>query len=289
MAMVHIITDGGGSFGLGHLRRSASLAWALKRAGYAVEVRTAVEENMVFLPEVPHDQGAADVVVVDLPYSGDEWLREARRKGAGILGLDYRGNDAPDVLVAIVDRGFVPDCLNRHIGLPFAIIRQDVEEAAPCFNGEGVLVSIGGGDQQGLGPTVAENLANEGCDVTLIVGPVASSKQQVQSDSPPSYRCFTNPDNYSELIGGCSWAVTNGGATMMEMMCMGKAVYVLPQTENERELAHIVADQGGVLGVGIDSVRIPSEAETQSVGSTARRLVDGRGLDRIVAEIGKLI
>ncbi|MCW9034171.1 MAG: hypothetical protein OQJ97_08110 [Rhodospirillales bacterium] len=286
MKTVEVITDGGASYGMGHVRRSATLAWTLKRKGYFARVRCISDIDISALPKMPCDEGKADGMIIDLPYEGDRWLTEAIESGIKVLALDYRGIATPDAMIAIVDRGNTPDCPCRLFGLDYAIIRDDVRKLSPSDQGEGVVVSIGGGDLLGLGEEIAATLSlQQNNQVTLIEGPLVKST----SVNDSGYIKLRNPDDLALRIAGCNWAVTNGGATMMEMMCLGKAVHVVPQTKQEEELANIVLSKGGLLGVGSESLRSPELNEIQSVSMTARRLVDGLGTDRIANVLAGLL
>lgn len=285
MATVEIITDGGGSYGVGHIRRSLTLAHAISNRGHAARVSFASDAARTLAPNVPDDKGTADILVIDLPYDGDEFLRQARTTGVKTAGLDYIGSENPDLLIAVIERNAAPGCSNRYAGLDYAIIRPDVMSLAPSFQGSGVIVVIGGGDQRDEGVSIAENLSGRGMDVTLIEGPLVKT----QSQDAGAYIRVKDPKNLPQLMADCAWAVTNGGATMMEMMCLGKAVHVIAQTPAETELANIVLQQDGLLGVGIDTLKVPDAKTTRDIGLNARRIVDGNGVNRIIGQLEALL
>ena len=76
---------------------------------------------------------------------------------------------------------------------------------------------------------------------------------------------------------------------MMEMMCLGKAVHVIPQTMAELNLAKLIYNKGALLGIGLDTLCMPSLGEIARVGARARELVDGRGIDRIIGLVESCI
>ena len=89
MPLVAIICDGGGAFGFGNLRRSATLGAEFKRRGYRVSVKAVSERARGLLPEFPADQGEADLWLLDVPYNGDTWVAggAAPRSSGGGAGL----------------------------------------------------------------------------------------------------------------------------------------------------------------------------------------------------------
>ena len=153
---------------------------------------------------------------------------------------------------------------------------------APAEIGNGIVVMIGGSDLNQVGESIALRLTDEGKKVYLIQGP--GTKERTLAD-------FTNvtvlhdPEDLESRMAACEWAVTNGGGSMMEMMCLGKAIHVVPQTNDELLLAEIVFNKGALLGIGLDSLHIPSSDEIKRVGNRAQELVDGKGVDRIIGLI----
>jgi spore coat polysaccharide biosynthesis predicted glycosyltransferase SpsG len=97
----------------------------------------------------------------------------------------------------------------------------------------------------------------------------------------------TNPSNLPELFARSDWAVTSGGGSLFEGLCLGKAVHVLPQTAAEERIARHVDSQGGLLGIGLDSLRAYSVNEVIKVAAKGAHLVDGLGAQR-VSKIVKL-
>ena len=85
------------------------------------------------------------------------------------------------------------------------------------------------------------------------------------------------------------WGVTNGGGSMMEMMSLGKAVYVVPQTKEEETIANYIYKHDGILGVGIESISVPSEEIITRVGKKAASMIDGNGLHRILDHVIEII
>ena len=282
--IIEIITDGGSSFGLGHLRRSATLSWRLKESGYRARVTKATKKDIGLLGEVPKDHGVPDIVVIDLPYRGDQWVIQLKKVGIKSIGLDYMGEVAPDALINIVERNAAPNCPIRYTGLEFAIIREDITKLSPAETGSGIIVCIGAGDQLGTGSGIAEELGTETDDVTLIEGPL--TKKNVTEGK--RYQLIRNPKDLAVRFSKCHWAVTNGGASMMEMMCLGKAVYVMPQTRRELKLAHLILSRDGILGVGEQKFFHPNLKQIEKVSKIALKLVDGRGTDRIIEVIENL-
>jgi spore coat polysaccharide biosynthesis predicted glycosyltransferase SpsG len=283
--VVRIICDGGGPFGFGNLRRTATLAAEFKRQGYGVHVEAVSDQARWLLPPSPRDAGGANVWLLDIPYDADAWVDRARQSGLPVSALDFQGQAAPDLDISIFMRGTAPAVGQRLVGLCYAIVGPEFAALAPAPPGHGVVIVIGGGDQAGLGERAALVLYDQGCEVTLIDGPLAT----IGTALPTTVRRLAAPLDLAARMASCAWGVTSGGGAMLEMMCLGKPIHVLPRTPHEAALARTVFDRGGLLGIGLESLRAPSAEACARVAATARDLVDGRGATRIVDAVGRLL
>jgi spore coat polysaccharide biosynthesis predicted glycosyltransferase SpsG len=290
MPLFAIICDGGGAFGFGNLRRSATLGAEFKRRGYGVCVKAVSERARGLLPESPADQGEADLWLLDVPYNGDAWVAEGRRYSRPVAALDYEGNADPDLVISIFPRGTWQGggaSSGRHlVGLDYAIIAPAIATLSPAPPGHGVLVVIGGGDNQGLGERAALTLNERGCVVTLIEGPLAATTMQ---RLPPEIVRLSSPPDLARRMASCAWSVTGAGGAMLEMLCLGKPAHVLPRNPHEEALAQLVFQSGAVLGIGLETLGLPDAAACNAVSAQARSLVDGKGAGRIVDTVAGLL
>ncbi len=76
---------------------------------------------------------------------------------------------------------------------------------------------------------------------------------------------------------------------MLEMLCLGKAVHVVPRTEAEQLFAQRFASEGALLGLGLDSLGLPSLTRIEACERRGSQLIDGKGTERIVREIEALL
>ena len=142
-----------------------------------------------------------------------------------------------------------------------------------------------------IGPGVWQQKAiryskNMGFKVSLIQGPTYQGNYVTKSSL---VTCLKTPYDLEKRMSTCGWAVTNGGGSMMEMMYLGKAVHVIPQTSAERHFAEFILKEGGILGIGKNELKVPNLGEIECVGRRARELIDGNGVDRIIRIIQKYL
>jgi hypothetical protein len=220
---------------------------------------------------------AVDLTLIDLPYDGDHWLTDARSRGESVIGLDYLGQGRPDLVIRMNSSLSNVPPYRLLFGLDYAIIRREIR-LAPRGPGNYVLVSIGGADINDQCASCAGTVSTWGVETILVRGPFTKQRNL----SAAKYTILDEPANFAHLLGGCAWAITNGGTTMVEALSMGKAVYVVPQTEEETRFAQELFERGLLLGVGADSLRPPTSDLIATIGCRARAAVDGGGVDRIV-------
>jgi spore coat polysaccharide biosynthesis predicted glycosyltransferase SpsG len=283
-----MICDGGGEYGYGNLRRSVTLAECFRSLGHSVRIDAVSGRASDLLPaarEPAEEIGLADLWLLDLPYDGDAWIKKGRDAGRPVAALDFIGTQCPDLVISVFDHGHAPVGGKHLVGLQFAIIRQDVVALSPAAAGNGVVVIIGGGDETGLGETAATLVADFGNTVTLIEGPLA----RVTRELPQRIMRRKSPPELADLMATSEWGVTSGGGTLLEMMCLGKPAFAVPRTKFEHSLAQYIFARGAILGVGLESLHVPSAEAMGQVAEKARSLVDGRGMVRIVQAVESLL
>ena len=222
------------------------------------------------------NRGRADVVLLDVPYPGDEEVRRAREFGAKVVALDYEGGEVPEAVVALQGGRPMPRGTRCHVGIEFAIIRSELRAVkdAGAKGGE-VLVILGGGDSEGFANEIARRLP--AVPLCVVQGPNAGTLQAEREN----VRVLQNPSCLPELMSGCPWAVTSGGTTMLEMLFFGKATHVVPRTSAETAFAQKFLKKGALLGVGLENLREPEVEQRRFCERKGPELIDGRGAERI--------
>ena len=283
---IEVLCDGGGEYGYGHIRRSYTLAKALEREKYQVKYTVLSNSKFLVKPEFTSAEVDPVIQVFDLPYEIKPWAERARKKNIKTLALDYFGDERLLLTVSIYEHRIPLPKGRRLSGLEYAIIRPEILDFAPAAIGNSIVVMIGGSDLNRDGERIASQLSDTGRDIYLIQGPGINEDYSAHI---PNVTVLKDPKDLESRMANCEWAVTNGGGSMMEMMCLGKAIHVVPQTNDELLLAQIVFNKGAILGIGHDSLSIPSPEKIQKVGKRAQELVDGRGVHRIIRLIDGIL
>lgn len=276
---VDIFCDGNNRIGFGHIRRSLTLASQLEREGINVRLFGLSEASQTIFPTKHSNLFKPSLTIFDTPLNIDAEIKDLSKRGQLSIALDYFGSTPPDVNIVVYPHKEVFSAKAAHVGFQYILIRDEIallQRTQPSGAATRVIVMVGGGDILGHGHIAARTLAAVGCDVVLVEGPFSGAQKQ-----PQGYRVYKNPPDLPELFAGCDWAVTSGGGSLFEGLCLGKAVHVLPQTEAETRIAEYVALHNGLLGIGLDSLRAYSPSELAEVASNEVRLVDGLGAHRV--------
>lgn len=279
LPLVEIHCEGNEKVGYGHIRRSITLAAQLERDGLDVHISGLSEEARRWLPAPRCAKRSADIQIFDSPSGIDEKIRAAQASGQITVALDWFGEAIPDVNIVVYQHGEVRGIRKVHVGFEYILIRKEIamlHRKPVTQSTKRVLVFLGGGDMLNQGHVTARLLSRHGLDVTLVQGPLTTNRSDGEG-----YRVLINPENLPQLLEACDWAVTNGGGCMFETMCVGKAAFVLPQTEAEMRLARFAAERGAVLGIGLDNLRKFGVTELGSVAENGANLIDGHGAVRI--------
>jgi spore coat polysaccharide biosynthesis predicted glycosyltransferase SpsG len=284
MRRIEVWFDGGGGYGLGNIRRSGELAACLRHRGHEVGYVPLSNRAALLSSMECGTRMKASMILLDVPYAGDVWVRTAHESGARVLALDYDGEEAPEYVISLQNVRRVPTRSRAFFGVKYAIIRQEIRQLGTHHHAsDEILVILGGGDKDGLVEEVMERLP--GRPLCVVQGPLGRILQIERERT----RVLANPQNLPEIMSGCAWAVTTGGTTLLEMLCLGKAVHVVPRTPAEEAFAAYFHKRGAVLGCGVESIREPPAADLLRCMRAGPSLIDGSGSQRIVCAVEALL
>lgn len=277
--LVEIIIDGGAGYGLGSVSRMRTLSQRLLEDGFAIRwqalsamAREAISDRRSV------EEGRPALTVLDLPYNGTRWAEDARRADRPVIAIGYQGRCEIDLSIHL-DAPLEPGPARRVLhGLDYALIRPELRETV-VETGAHVLVALGARDEANSDIDAAIRLKQAGAQPVVLRNPVAGPAGKAAD----ALDIRTNPAEQTFLMASCAWAVANAGTILPELMYLGKAVHVLPQSEGERHLAQDLAAQGAVLGIGLDMLAPPDPSRQAQVAMKASSLVDGQGAARISA------
>jgi UDP-2,4-diacetamido-2,4,6-trideoxy-beta-L-altropyranose hydrolase len=255
--------------------------------------------------------GCGSWVVVD-GYSFDEsYLGALRRSGCRVMAIDDTvrlAHYAADVVLN-QNPGFTTDSYQCpangrvFLGPHYALVRREFLRLGQASRKseavQNILVTMGGSDPQNLTATAVEALKlldASGIRIRVILGPANPWRPDIESQigDLPNAEVLVSPANLPECMAEADLAVAASGSTCWELAYLGVPSLVAIAADNQLPIARSLHASGVVesLGWGSDITAasladrlmglIEDPVRRSQMSAAGRRLVDGRGAERIV-------
>lgn len=271
--------DIGDGIGLGHLRRTESLASAFEACGVIVDHRP-LDGTVV-----------GDLVVIDsYRERADD---HAVASGHRVVALDDLRRDLDVDLVVDPSPGAspAPHVRARSVlaGARFAVVDpslRDLPRTPITATPTSVLVTVGGSDPDSLLPRLVDAVVEQvspAVEVLAAVGPWHAT-------APRRATVVHTADGLGPHLAAADVVVTAGGVTLLEALALGRPTVALTLAENQRQAVDSVIRAGAaVLGhhadpeatAGVVAALLGTSDRRRALAAAARTMVDGRGADRV--------
>lgn len=172
---------------------------------------------------------------------------------------------------------------------------------------DNILITMGGSDENQMTAKVVKALSKSKLNVHLII--VLGSLAQVTnvqvnaflSNYNGSFEVINDAQNMAELMNKSQLAITNSGLTKYEMGYMGLPAIVISNNSKHASLMDDYTSYGSVVHLGdnkdvteeviIDAVTklIKDGKNREKMSKSGRRLVDGKGVEKIYNSIPKKV
>lgn len=308
--------DGGREIGFGHVRRSLSVARALRdREGFGVRFAMQADDTAV---ELVRGEGFA-VEVMPQGTSEIEWLLELAQTIAPVAAvLDTRTDLSPTsvmrlrgagMIVATIDDGSqrrlsadvsfyppVPQVFAMNwagaeaepiVGWEWIVLGHDVMPPFQLRNGRArVIVSMGGSDPQGMTlPAVRALTSLKGeFDVTVVVGPAADHGAEVEiARVAPGFTVVRSPNDLPRLMSEADIGLISFGVTAYELAALGVPSIYLCLTEDHAESASAFERSGMGISLGL-----ASKISEATIAEAVEELLSDRTKRRAMGAAGRM-
>lgn len=258
---------------------------------------------------------AADWIVVDHYGLDENWEKRIRRLGGRIMAIDdFTGRDHDCDL--LLDQNVLPgtgsDYASRVprscrmlLGPQHALLRTEfARERARLRPRDGelrrVLIFFGGSDPTNETSKALDGVlefGRSGLAIDVVVGAANPHRDTVQrkcGTSPhASYHCQVG--NMAELMAKADLSLGAGGSASWERCCLALPTIAAVLADNQARVAETLARQGALVNLGesgsLDATDYSTaigrldKAALREMSRVAGTLVDGRGADRVAAEL----
>jgi spore coat polysaccharide biosynthesis predicted glycosyltransferase SpsG len=297
-----------------------SLALAVKRGGnewVPAETAAGTHEDLdETLREVRRLQPQA--VVVDAPAACEAYLKELRATGVAVVSFDsLAATRFPSHAVVNPLLGPTRESYEFHpgtqllLGARYATVRPEIRRIRPLRAREPqppfrVLVAPGDDDPHNQSGELAKHLLN--CPkvgrVDVLVRsyhPELDTLKAMAESCPDRMEVVAEPSDVPLRVSRCHLAVTAGNGWSLEMACVGVPQVVVVQSEVHWPTAHRLEESGAATCLGwhanltASAVRqavttlLSDPLERLSMARSGRKLIDGRGPDRLVTALEILL
>ncbi|MFH1676070.1 MAG: hypothetical protein ABIC40_03510 [bacterium] len=164
------------------------------------------------------------------------------------------------------------------------------------------FVSIGGGDISGYTKPVIEAIRNSNfgdIEWNIVLGPVFSPNANLpEIDSGMRIRYLKGAElgikGFRELMAGSDLAITNGGTTLYETLCLGLPVMAIAQNEFEAAVIDQLRNENCLFGVtepdlgNIEKTYrefASDKIARAEIAGKGRGMIDGKGCSRLAGLI----
>ncbi len=297
-----------------------SLGLTLKRGGNewldADSPAGTAEDLQELLQEIRRIRPAA--VIIDSPDVKEDYLAEVCKTGVMVVSMDSMATVAFSsrlIINPLLGPGreayeFVPGT-QLLLGPRYALVRSEIrrqrpiraQEPAQPFRG---VVALGDDDPHNQSGAVARHLLN--CPrvgrVAVLVRshhPDLPGLQALAEQSNGRMEVCHEPAEVALRVARCHFAITAGNSWSLELACVGVPQIVIVQSEAHWPTAQRLEEEGAATCLGWQANVSPQtlrqaandllgdNLERQAMARCGRKLIDGRGPDRLVTALEVLL
>jgi spore coat polysaccharide biosynthesis predicted glycosyltransferase SpsG len=296
------------------------LAFQLRRAG-----NDRVEAQHPVGSPADLEQAVAEIrrvnpaaVVVDAAEADEGYLRALRAACPVVVSIDHLAS------VAFPSRLIVNPLLGPSkegytftrgtqllLGARYALVRPEVRRARPIRSQEPpqpfrIMVALGDDDANNRTQELARVLMN--CPrvgrVDVVVRhhhPALDQFKEMAETYTGRFEVATEPAELTARLSRCHLAVTAGNSWSVELACVGLPQLIIVENEAHWPTARRLEEERAAVCLGqhpnvsVQTIRqgvqdlLSDQAERQAMSRAGRRLIDGRGPDRLVTALEVLL
>ena len=252
----------------------------------------------------------ADIIIIDLlknffPKRNNAYWMSLKKNCKVLVSIDYSGNGSK-----YVDLGFhtlfKPGKMKAKKifhDLKYCIIKKDFVKSGSSYNVKKRLNSIiilqGGSDTRCIIPRIINSLelVKSSFKITVVLGPAFDCWQNLETAIKRSHRKIKILHDIKKMhleMKKHDLAISAAGNTMIELLSLGVPSVIVCGERHELEIANEMQHRRAIINLGygpqLSRTEISSSIASlvknfhkrQLLSSTSKKVIDGRGLDRVV-------
>jgi UDP-2,4-diacetamido-2,4,6-trideoxy-beta-L-altropyranose hydrolase len=207
--------------------------------------------------------------------------------------------------------GLVPGNCIQLIGPEYAILRPQFQKARGNLrkrNGgvNRILVFMGGADPKNVTSKVLraiQMLERSDIAIDVVIGNLNPYHDEIKilTSKIPNTSCHHNVENMAELMASADLCIGAGGTTTWERCCAGLPTIAIILAENQKNVSESLDKKEALINLGwyhnvtennikegIEGL-IDNPQKMVSMCDKSRRLVDGKGVGRVIDTISSIV
>ena len=257
-------------------------------------------------------------VVIDMPEATTEFLTTLRNTGVLLVSFDSLA--AIHLSSRLIINPLLGPCLEDYeygagtqllLGRRYALVRPEIRRIRPIRAQEPVqpfraLVALGDDDPHFQSGELARLLLNspriQRVDVAVRpYHPRLEELQELAAGCPERLEVVHETGEVPLRVARCHFAITAGNAWSLELACVGVPQLIIVQSETHWPTAQKLEEEGAATCLGwhanvsTSTIRqavhdlLTDPLERQAMARCGRKLIDGRGPDRLVTALEVLL
>ncbi len=283
--------------------------------GIDIETDRKLTKEILSNYEIKPDGLIIDHYDIDISYESS--LRDRVKKIMVIDDLADREHDC-DLLLdqnySKIDNrynGLVPGNCIQLLGSEYAMLRPQFQKARGNLRKRDggvnrILLFMGGVDSKDITSKALRAihmLDRSDIVVDVVIGNLNPHHDEIKilASKIPNTICHHNVEDLAKLMSSADICIGAGGTTTWERCCEGLPTITLILAENQKDISESLAKEGALINLGwyhnvtennikerIEGL-IGNPQKMASMSDKSRRLVDGKGVGRVVDTISSIV
>jgi len=280
-----------------------------------IETDRGLTKNILSKYETKPDWLIIDHYDIDISYEFP--LREHVKEIMVIDDLANRRHDCDLLLDQNYSKndnrynGRVPENCIQLLGSEYAILRPQFQKARENLRKRDgrvnrILVFMGGVDSKNITSKVLRAmhmLDRSDIAIDVVVGTLNPYHDEVEilTSKIPNTICHQNVENMAELMSSADLCVGSGGTATWERCSVGLPTITTILAENQKSISESLDKKGALINLGwyrnvtennikeVVEGLIDNPQKMVSMSDKSRRLVDGKGVGRVIDTISSIV
>ena len=316
--------DIGGDVGSGHFYRCYAIAEKLIGKKMKIifivnnkqELESHLKNKKIFYHELKNDKEFKEIsknikkIIIDLPFNNLKY-NKMLEKNQKTVTIDDIGNKK--ILSDLLFNGSIVNEFQKYLidknrtkyfkGPKFILLRSEFSLNKEKFylnkKVKKILIIFGGNDENNITKKILKNFMDKKYNITIIIGPSYKYLKNIERlISNSKIKLYQNKKNIANLLVKQDIVISSAGITAYELASLGIPSIFMPMDKYQMKTAREMESNGFGINYGywnnnykkLDEMicTISDYDIRKKMSKCGKKLVDGKGLERIVKKIEQI-